>query len=119
MTQDGSGQATVILVTCPAAEAEQLASALVEERLVACVNIVPAIKSIYRWENKVCKDDETLLVIKSSTHLWNVLESRIRELHSYDVPEIICIPVELGSKPYLDWLNCQLRDLPISSGKDK
>lgn len=106
----------VILVTCPAPEAERIATALVDERLVACVNILPKIVSVYRWDNKTCKDDESLLVIKSSKHLWDALEPRIRELHTYEIPEIICIPIELGSEPYLNWINSQLRDAPITTG---
>jgi periplasmic divalent cation tolerance protein len=100
----------VIFVTCPEAEAERLASSLVEERLVACVNIIPSVLSVYRWEEKLCKETESLLVMKSHTRLWHELEPRIRELHTYDVPEIISIPIKHGHMPYLDWVNCQLRD---------
>ncbi len=100
----------VVFVTCPEGEAERIASVLVEDRLVACVNIVPTVLSIYRWQEKVCKENESLLVMKSHTRLWNELEPRIRELHTYDVPEIISIPITHGHMPYLDWVNCQLKD---------
>ena len=108
----------VALVTCPADQAERIASALVEERLAACVNIVPGVKSIYRWKGEICKDDEQLMVIKSHRRLWSLLEQRILELHTYEVPEIICFPIELAHKPYLNWINCQLGDEALSSRKE-
>lgn len=102
-------QEIVVMVTCPPSEAELLASKLVEEELVACVNVIPAITSIYRWKGEVCKESESLLLIKTHQNLWNLLESRVLELHSYETPEIICVPIEIGNQAYLDWLNAQLK----------
>lgn len=95
----------VILVTASKAEeAELIVKALVEERLAACCNIVPSIQSVYRWEGKICSDTEILLVIKTKKDLFGQIERRIRELHSYQVPEIIALSVHAGSEPYLQWL---------------
>jgi periplasmic divalent cation tolerance protein len=94
----------VIFVTCPAAESDRIASQLVEEQIVACVNIVPGIISIYRWQGKVCRDSEHLLIMKTERKLWQTLEKRVRELHPYDVPEIIEWPIENGYAPYLNWI---------------
>jgi periplasmic divalent cation tolerance protein len=90
-----------------AAEGDRIAHALVEEKLAACVNRLPAIQSIYRWEGKVEQSAEELLVIKTKKALFPALEKRVRELHSYTVPEIIALPIVAGSEPYLDWLGEQ------------
>lgn len=105
----------IVLVTCPASESEELARALVEEKLAACVNIVGDVRSIYVWEGKLCNEIEQLLVVKSSRAIWDDLCSRVKELHSYDVPEIIALPIEAGHAPYLAWLNSavSVRD-PVS-----
>lgn len=95
----------LVLVTAPSSESEQLAKTLVEERLAACVNIMSNVRSIYVWEGKVCNESEELLVIKSTRSAWDALTHRVKQLHSYDVPEIICVSIEDGDKPYLDWLN--------------
>jgi periplasmic divalent cation tolerance protein len=95
----------VVLVTCSAEEADKLAQVVVEEHLAACVNIIPKIKSVYFFEGKLCKDDETLLIMKTVRHKFSLLETRIRALHSYQVPEIISVAIELGSGAYLEWLN--------------
>ena len=94
-----------VLVTAGSEEeGARIARALVEERLAACVNIVPRIRSIYRWRGAVEDEAETLLVIKTSAASLEKLEARVRELHSYEVPEIIALPLDSGSAPYLDWL---------------
>ncbi len=98
----------VVLVTCPADQAERIATVLVEARLAACVNILPGVVSVYEWEGKLCKDAETMLVIKSSLGVYGALETKILEVHPYDVPEIILLPISTGSKSYLDWINCQV-----------
>lgn len=96
----------VVLCTCPSEAAKELAHALVEERLVACVNIVPGVTSIYRWEGKVCEDGETLLIMKTQASLIEALTSRILALHPYDVPEVIALPLAdgEGNPAYLRWL---------------
>src|SRR4029450_333335 len=99
----------IVLVTCPRAGAEQIARPLVEEGLAACVNIVPAVTSVFRWQDKVEVEPEELMIIKTNRARWPFLEKRVKELHSYDTPEIISLLVEDGYKPYLDWLNSALR----------
>ncbi|HSD11158.1 MAG TPA: divalent-cation tolerance protein CutA [Candidatus Binatia bacterium] len=95
----------VVLVTAPSADgAAEIARALVEERLAACANIVPGVRSIYRWEERVADDSEWLLVIKTERTRFAELEARVRTLHAYSVPEVIAVEIVEGSKPYLDWL---------------
>ena len=94
----------VLVTTQNISEANVIAEALVAERLAACVNIIPAIESVYRWEGKVSRDNETLLVIKSTNDCYVALERRVKELHSYDVPEVIALTIERGSDQYLSWL---------------
>jgi periplasmic divalent cation tolerance protein len=88
--------------------ARKIASALVEAGEAACVNIVPGIHSIYSWEGKVCNDEEYLLLIKSSAEKFEAVRSRIRQLHSYEVPEIIALPITAGDPPYLAWLRASI-----------
>jgi len=96
----------LIYCTCPdRAMAERIAEALVADRLAACVNIVPGITSVYRWQGEVQHDSELLLLIKTRDECYPALEARIRELHSYEVPEIIAVPLQRGSESYLAWLD--------------
>ncbi|ABS25388.1 divalent-cation tolerance protein CutA [Anaeromyxobacter sp. Fw109-5] len=102
--------ALVVLVTAPSPEqAAELARALVEERLAACGNVVPAVRSIYRWEGKVHDDAEALLVLKTTRGRFEALRERVLALHPYDVPEVLALPVEAGSAPYLAWLADETR----------
>jgi len=94
----------VVYVTAPPKEAEGLASALVEERLAACVNILPSVRSVYTWEGETCVDEEALLVIKSRAAQLDALRERVVALHPYDVPEVIALPIAGGHPPYLDWI---------------
>jgi len=93
----------IVYVTCPAADADDLAETLVNEKLAACVNIFP-VKSVYIWEDKLCKDDEMLLIIKSTLAAYSKLETRIKQLHGYDVPEIVAIRAEAVQPDYLNWV---------------
>jgi periplasmic divalent cation tolerance protein len=96
----------VVLTTCPdAAVAETIARALVEEGLAACVNILPPMRSIYRWKGRTEEASEQLLVIKIATARFPAVRDRIRALHSYELPEIIAVPVADGLPEYLAWLN--------------
>jgi periplasmic divalent cation tolerance protein len=97
--------AVVIFTTC-ASEEEGLAiaRALVEESLAACVNMISPVRSIYRWKGKICDEKEWLLIIKTGRERFAALETRIKSLHSYSVPEIICLPIVEGSLVYLEWL---------------
>jgi periplasmic divalent cation tolerance protein len=95
----------VVLVTVPDRDqANRIAEAIVSERLAACVNIIPGIESVYRWEGKVVRDGELLLVIKTTQDRYDELECRIKELHSYRVPEVIALAIGCGLRAYLDWL---------------
>jgi periplasmic divalent cation tolerance protein len=95
----------VVLCTCPnAGHAETISTALLEQQLAACVNRVSGVASMYRWEGRVEHDDEVLLVIKTAARHFDALERSIRELHPADVPEIIALPIVMGSQPYLDWI---------------
>jgi periplasmic divalent cation tolerance protein len=95
----------VVLVTAPdRSSAERLATALVDERLAACVNIVGPIQSVYLWDGRRQQDEELLLLIKSRAELFGELRARVLELHSYDTPEVIQVPITDGSAAYLDWI---------------
>ena len=98
--------ALVVLVTVPSRDAgEQLAEALVGEALAACVNIVGPMRSIYRWQGEICRDDEHLLLIKTTSARYAALEARVRALHSYDNPEVVALSIERGAAAYLEWLS--------------
>jgi periplasmic divalent cation tolerance protein len=95
----------LILVTAGSeTEAETIAKTLVEERLVACVNIISPIRSLYRWEEKVADEREWLLIIKTPASHFSVVEARVKALHSYQVPEVIAVPIQAGSEAYLRWI---------------
>lgn len=95
----------VILVTAGSeTEAETIARALVEEQLAACVNILSPVRSIYRWEGKIADDREWLLVIKTRAERFSAVEARVKALHSYQVPEVIALPIVQGSDAYMRWL---------------
>lgn len=101
----GQGQA-VVKITCPTAEvADTLATALVERRLAACVNMVAGITSVYRWQGETCRDSEVLLLVKTRSELASKLLEVVGELHPYDEPEVLWLRVEQGSAGYLDWLD--------------
>lgn len=98
----------VVLVTAPDVDSGRtLARALVDERLVACVNLVPGVRSIYRWQDAVEEDAEVLLVIKTRADRTAALAERVRVLHPYDEPEVVALPVTAGSRSYLDWVRAE------------
>ena len=101
---DDSAAIIIFITASSGEEAGNIATALVEERLVACVNIIPQIKSIYWWEGKVCKDDEVMLISKTKRSLFTTVINRVKSLHSYEVPEIISFPISEGSPEYLSWI---------------
>lgn len=95
----------VAFSTAPDAEtAARIARALVEERLAACVNLVPGVRSIYRWRDRVEDEAEVLLVIKTRAERVEALGERLRALHPYEVPELVALPVAAGLAPYLEWV---------------
>lgn len=85
-------------------QASKIAQALVDESLAACVNIIPSVRSIYRWKGEICDDAECLLLVKTTRHVFSLLEARVKALHSYEVPEIVAVPVERGFPAYLNWV---------------
>ena len=95
----------VVFMTAPDAEvAGRIASTLVDEKLVACVNVLPGLRSIYRWEDKLCDETEVLCLMKTRLNLFPALRDRIATLHPYQVPEVIALPLAAGSAPYLEWV---------------
>lgn len=95
----------VILTTVPSEEVGlRVARTLVEERLCACANLVPGVRSIYTWQGKVEDDREILVVLKTRRDLFEKVDARIRALHPYEVPEVVMLPVEAGSERYLAWV---------------
>ncbi|HUA82993.1 MAG TPA: divalent-cation tolerance protein CutA [Bryobacteraceae bacterium] len=99
----------VVFTTCGSAEqAERIARHLVEKRLAACVNILPNARSIYRWKDAVEDTAEFLLLIKSRRDLFTALRAELATVHSYEVPEILALPVVDGSQEYLAWLDREL-----------
>lgn len=95
----------VVLVTAPNSRvAQSLAKALVAQRLAACVNVIPRIASYYRWEGRLCRDAESLLLIKTSSRLMPALSRFVKARHPYKLPEVISLAIAEGSPAYLDWL---------------
>jgi periplasmic divalent cation tolerance protein len=90
-------------------EAEKIAEHLVGNHLAACVNILPAVRSVYWWKNAIQKDDEVLMIVKTSKDKFKAVEKMIRSLHSYEVPEIISFALENGSEGYLKWFEDSLK----------
>src|SRR5580658_1627778 len=100
----------VVLATCDSEKhAEQLARHLVEQRVAACVNILPKTRSIYRWQEKIEDAAEWVLLIKSRRDLFAALRTEIQRAHTYEVPEVIAVPIVDGSDAYLGWLDGQLK----------
>lgn len=106
MSGTGDGEPLVVaLSTVPDAQtAERIARALVDERLIACANLVPNLTSVYRWEGEVRADPEVLLLMKTRQALLPALGERLTELHPYDVPELISAPIEHGLPAYCGWV---------------
>lgn len=88
-------------------EAETISKALVEARLVACANILPAHTSFYHWEGKIEHSDEVAVIFKSRPELFEKIETKIKALHSYDVPCIVSWPIEQGHAPFLEWIEAE------------
>jgi periplasmic divalent cation tolerance protein len=107
----------VVLVTCPGRTvALRLAQAVVSEGLAACVNIIPGLTSVYRWQGKLCQDREVLLLLKSRRAAFPALARRITSLHPYSVPEVLALPVAAGAADYLAWVESSV---PLPSRRDQ
>ncbi len=104
----------VLVTTSSAEESSRIARALVEGGLVACANILPEVRSIFRWEGKIEDDRESLMILKSHTDRFEELSNKIKELHSYSVPEVIALPIVDGLRRYLAWIQEMTR--PGSGG---
>lgn len=103
--------ALIVFCTCPdATSADALAQALVSERLAACVNVLPGVRSTYRWQGAVEQADEVLLLIKTTRSRLDALGARVRALHPYELPEVLAVEAHGGLAPYLDWVAEQTRD---------
>lgn len=97
--------ALVVLTTLPNADAAAaLSKTIVEERLAACASILPSVRSIYRWQDKIQDEPEVLVLLKTQRQVFERLRTRILELHPYEVPEVLALPVDQGHAAYLDWL---------------
>jgi len=100
----------VLFCTCAPDGADSLAAALVEQRLAACVNVLPGATSVYRWKGSVERDAESLLVIKTATDRVDDLVRALPDLHPYDTPELIALPVTAGLADYVDWVKASTKD---------
>jgi periplasmic divalent cation tolerance protein len=99
----------VALTTCESEdEAERIARSLVEKRIAACVNILPKARSIYRWKGAVEDAQEYVLLVKTRRDLFDALRAELSKIHSYEVPEVIALPIVDGSEPYLGWIDREL-----------
>ncbi len=99
-----SNYIVIYITTSSISEAKKIGRALVEKKLAACSNIISPIRSIYRWQGKICDDKEALIILKTKKKLFKQIVAMVEELHSYDVPEIIALPIIEGSDQYLSWL---------------
>jgi len=110
MTQPAQ-QVAIVLTTFSVGHAVAVARVLVEERLAACVNVLPAMTSVYRWEGAVQQEAEEQVVIKTSTDRLAALETRLRQLHPYELPEFLVITVDAGAEAYLKWVGASTHDV--------
>ncbi len=102
-------EARLILTTTGSVEAAQrIAHALVEQKLAACVNLIPNLTSVYHWQGATETASEVLLLIKTTSEHIQAIESALRQFHAYEVPEFLVLPIESGSQPYLDWLTASV-----------
>ena len=99
----------ILVTTANKAEAEKICNALLREKIIACANIINPVTSFFNWQGKVNKCEEALVVMKSRRDLFAELAKRVKELHSYDVPEVLALPIVDGSQAYLTWLGSVLK----------
>ena len=104
-----SGKIIIFITAASKKEAETIAGTLVKEKLAACCNIIDSVNSIFRWEGKICNENELLLIVKSSSELFNEIVKKVTAMHSYDIPEIIALPISHGSDDYLKWIDDEIK----------
>jgi periplasmic divalent cation tolerance protein len=97
----------VLVMASSEEEAKKIARVLVEKKLAACVNLVKEVQSIFRWKGKLSEENEVLLIIKTKSKQFKDVEAEVKKLHSYEVPEIIALPIIAGSKDYLFWVDSE------------
>lgn len=113
-----SSQAVVILVTSSSEEeSERIARALLERNLIACANILPRVRSLFHWEGAIEDESESLLILKTTSEAVHMVEECVRAHHSYDVPEVIALPITGGSDAYLSWVGMEV--LPNTPGSTR
>ena len=102
----GKNQFIVVFITArDAEEAKKISTALVDQRLIACANVVSGVQSIFSWQGKIDQADEVLMILKTKKSVFSKLVKTVKSLHSYDVSEIIALPILAGSRDYLEWVN--------------
>ena len=106
---DGDEPIVVLMTAANGEEAARLADMLIGAHLAACVQILPEMESVYRWQGKIERQPEILLLAKTVRSKFEELEREVRALHSYETPEIVALPIVAGSTPYLEWLNASLK----------
>ena len=105
----GEDPIAVFLTAPNGEEATRLAELLVGAQLAACVQILPEMESVFRWQGEVARESEILLIVKTTAEKFGDLEREVRALHSYEVPEIVAVPIVAGSNPYLEWLTASVK----------
>ncbi len=109
MSDAHGSNVVAVLTTAPNAEvAERIGETLVQERLAACANVVPGVRSIFRWKGAISRESEVLMILKTTTESLAALSRRVVELHPYEVPEVIALDVRTGHEPYLDWVRAEV-----------
>jgi periplasmic divalent cation tolerance protein len=101
---DDKDPVVVLVTTKDVTEAEKIAGELVKDGYAACVNIINKVRSVYRWQGEICRDTEALCVIKTVKGNFEALKDKVKSMHSYTVPEVIGLPIDIGSDKYLKWL---------------
>lgn len=104
MAENDKGPIVVLVTTKDVTEAENIAGELVKDGYAACVNIINKVRSIYKWQGEICRDTEALCVIKTVRGNFRALKDKVKSMHSYTVPEVIGLPIDVGSEKYLKWL---------------
>lgn len=104
-----SSYIVLLITTATAEEAQRISRALVEQRKAACVNIVPGVSSLFWWQGKLDSTEESLLIVKTKASLLSEIVTLVKEIHSYDIPEIIALPIVGGNQDYLEWIQKEVR----------